>query len=499
MKRLLVLSILATVILGLAQAQPAPLPDDARFDEPVEFKTGPEGESLRAMIAALAKAVNLTAIVDEVPDETITYDISDPKPFRQVWDVVLTLRNLDYVMLDNDVVVVGPRASISRLRAGDETDTATSQPGAELVQRFYRVNNDPTEVATIVRRAVPGVDVEVLDSVRSISVLGTQEQQDRVQATLDQFDRAAAEVPLEQRIYKLSNAVATDLAQVLADSLAAEIDAATTAAAQSSEAQPTPAPQLTVVADERTNSLIVTAPAAIQARIAELIPPLDVPQPQVNVQVRIQEIRTTEVSRLGINLTGGIGNFAANILDSGLKFIFDAQNAISGLNIGAVLDTLEEQGLSRRVDDSNITVLNNGTGRINSGGRIELTFAGVDGKINERTIEFGVIVKVTPRIASDGRINLNVVAEVSDVAVPLSEGGIPERIDFDTREVTSTVTLAPGQTVLLGGLLQNSLTSTRNSVPVLGSLPVIGSLFSTSSVEENDTELLLIVTANVIE
>jgi len=59
-----------------------PLPEESRFDQPVEFKTGAEGESLRAMVAALAKAIDLTAVVDDVPDTNIVYDIGDPKPFR---------------------------------------------------------------------------------------------------------------------------------------------------------------------------------------------------------------------------------------------------------------------------------------------------------------------------------------------------------------------------------------------------------------------------------
>ena len=179
--------------------------------------------------------------------------------------------------------------------------------------------------------------------------------------------------------------------------------------------------------------------------------------------------------------------------------MFNAQKAVSGLNIGAVLDTLETQGLSRRVDDSNLTMLNNSPGKINVGGRIELTFASLDGDIQTRTLEYGVIIEVTPRISSDGRVILEISAEVSDLAVPLADGGIPQRIDFTTREVTSTVTLEPGQTVLLGGLLQNALSTTRSKTPILGSIPIIGSLFSTTNTEEEDTELLLIVSAMVIE
>ncbi|MDZ7800456.1 MAG: secretin N-terminal domain-containing protein [Trueperaceae bacterium] len=257
--------------------------------------------------------------------------------------------------------------------------------------------------------------------------------------------------------------------------------------------------QFTVVADERTNSIVVTATPSVQARLAELIPELDAPQRQVNVQVRIQEINRRVASNLGINLGAASGNFAANLLDSGLRFVFDPQSAVSGLNIGAVLDTLESQGLSRRVDDTTLTVLNNGTGRMQSGGRIEITFPSSDGEIATRTIEFGVIIEVSPRVADDGRVTLDVSAEVSDVLVPINEGGIPERIDFSERNVTSTVTLRPGQTVLLGGLLQNSFSQTERRVPILGQIPLIGALFGSTEVEEENSELMLVVNAQVID
>ncbi|MEX2541316.1 MAG: hypothetical protein WD314_05885, partial [Trueperaceae bacterium] len=88
-KHLVLLTILATVVLGTALAQPAPLPADERFDQRVEFKTDSDGESLSSMVAALARGIGLTPVVEQVPNTPVIYDIGDPKPFRQVWDIVL--------------------------------------------------------------------------------------------------------------------------------------------------------------------------------------------------------------------------------------------------------------------------------------------------------------------------------------------------------------------------------------------------------------------------
>ena len=504
MKRFLSITVLLLSLCQPALAQQvAPLPGGERYDAPATFITEMEGESLRVMVEALARSIGLTPIVEKVPNDIITVNIDEPKPFRQLWNTVLTLYGLDYVLQENDVVVVGPEAAIAALKLGSQP--MTTDPNAEIVARFYRVNNNPADVALIIRQAVPGVEVSELESVQSIAVRGSQAQQDEVRSVLSQFDQAVGSgTPPTLRVYRLANAKASVLAEVLQSS-GLESSIASTEGVEGNVdgvVVNDPATQekaFTVVADDRTNTLIVTAPPEIQAQIADLIPSLDVAQSQVNVQIRIQEISQRAANNLGIDLTAGLGSFASTIVGGSLNFIFDAQNNISGLNLGAVMDTLETQGLSRRVDDGNMTVLNNGVGRMKSGGRIEITFGSSEGEIQTRTIEFGVILEVTPRVSSDGRIILDVSAEVSDLLTPFSEGGIPQRIDFSERLVSSTVTLEPGQTVLMSGLLQSEFSSSESGVPILSSLPLVGNLFKQTQLEDNSSELLLIVTADVVE
>ena len=491
MKRVRIfLTCLALAGLATALAQPAPLPADARFDQPVAFSTGMGGESLAAMVTALARSIGLTPILDDFLDKTIVYDIGDAKPFRQVWDLVLTLNDLDYLLQENDVVVVGSPESLARLRAPEAPAATTGEP---TVQRFYRVNTDVEQVVEVVRRAVAGVDVDPLPGTGAIVVVGTEAQQADVAAVLAEFDRPADVTPLEQRTYFLSNATATDLAITLQATgvVGAGTDAGTDAATDSAVV----VDGFTVVAEERTNSLIVTGSAAVQARLAGLIAQLDQPQPQVNIQVRIQEITRRSTLELGIDWTSGFGNLSATVLGGGLNFIFDTTQVISSLNVLAVLDTLETQGLSRRVDDTNLTVLNNGTGTIQSGGQIFITIPGASENI-ERTIPYGVQIDVTPRITADGRVTLEIDASVEDV---LSTTNDPSFLNLSSRNVTTTVTVEPGETLLLGGLLQSQLNVTRNRLPIIGSIPLLGDLFGRTITEEDNTDLLVIITALILD
>jgi len=506
-------------VLSAASAQLAPLPVTPRFDRPVTFRTGPEGELLATMIQALARSVGLTAITQGVPDTTITYDIAEPTPFRQVWDIILTLNDLSYVLRDNNLVVVGTPESLAGLQPRQED----AQPRVTVT---YPVNSSPTQLQALLQSQFPtgsGVTVTAFQELGLISVRGTAAQQNRVQEILDRFDRSRA--VQVRRIYPLSYARASNLAGVLLGTLFStntlgsseqrsvtdlcSTDAATTSAAiarnTTDTAGTTPREdsedtetRLSISADPRTNQLIVTAPVGVQEEIEELIEILDRPERQVNVQVRIQEVTTTASEQLGINLSAALGNFSTTLFsgDGGLNFVFDAQRAITGLNLGAVLDVLEEQGLSKSVDDSNVTVLNNGVAILQSGGTQFNYTENAEGDVSVDEIPYGVLVGLTPQITNDNEVLLDICARVDTPNLRDEEGRVT---DFSTRKAHSRVTLEPGQTIVLGGLMQNQVANTTRRVPGLSDVPVIGGLFSTNAATESNTELLVIVTASVLE
>ncbi len=419
MKRriLLLTSLLALVATAFAQTATLPT-DDPRFDQPVALSTDGDGEALDVMVAALARAVGLTPILDGVDDTVVRYDVSDPKPFRQVWTLLMNLHDLDFVLDANDVMIVGPPDALAAVRR---------------------------------------------------------------EAGLPPADGSSAAAQVEQRIYELDNASADALADVLR---------ASDFAVSGSDAEAS----FTVAPDVRTNALIVTATPRVQARIAELLPTLDREQPQVAVNVRIQEVNRSVVETFGVDLSAARGNVATTLLDTGLEFLFDAQRAIADLNVVAVLDTLESQNLARRVDETTLTVLNNEPASLRSGGELTLIVTNADGDPVELNVDYGVNVTVTPRVAADGRITLAIEAGISDL---IEES--PTLVNIADDSVNSTVTVDPGQTVLMGGLFESTFTRNERRIPVLGRLPAIGGLFGTTDTDRQETELLLIVRADPID
>jgi type II secretory pathway component GspD/PulD (secretin) len=499
------LSIILTLFF-LAVSAFAQLPDDARFDAPTTLVTQSDGESLRIMIDSLARTVGLTPIInleDETANKTVIYNIDQAKPFKQIWDILISQEKLDYVVQANDVIVVGTPEGIATLKS-QAAPAPTAEMPASIEQKIYPVTKSPEDVASLIIKVVPGVEAEGLASVGSILVRGTAEQQVQVESALKQFGATSSLDPLEQRVFALSNAKAATVAEALTAILAAQVAEQAPVAADAAGAAPAAGDaglqgagnlRYSVVAYEPTNTVIVRATPVLLEQIAQLIPNFDSAQPQVNVQVRIQEITTSAAESLGIDLKAGLGNFATTLLDGGLNFVFDAQRALSGLNIGATLDTLEKQQLSRRVDDLNLTAANNLPSSMQSGGTIYVLIPGADKNI-ERVIEYGVRVTVTPRITVDGRITLEVEAQLDE---PKGAVTNPNLLELTNRKVTTTVTVEPGQTILLGGLFSNRFNSTTTGVPILSDIPIIGSAFTDTKNEKTNTDLLLVVTADILD
>jgi type II secretory pathway component GspD/PulD (secretin) len=381
------------------------------------------------------------------------------------------------------------------LKAADVVPQAPPPQAEATVRKLYPLRfADAEKVAPFLAREVPGVVVQTVPGQPVLSVRGTAKQLSEVESLLAQIDRALEQgPPIFQRTFQLSNAKAKDLAQVLQEALKAK--AAPPAQGQGQSGNPTPT--ATVVADERTNTLIVTGTAEDLALVEGLIPRLDQAVPQVNLRVRIQEVQSNLTRSLGLkwNTIAG-GNVVASILDSGLSLIFDSTRSLAALNIVATLDALQRQGLSRALRDVNQTVLNNQTARLQSGETFLIRRV-VNDRVERVPFDIGIIVEVTPQITADGQILLNIRAEVSGNVQRNPVDGDVDR--FTKQVVTTTLRVRDGQTVVLGGLTSQENTQTAQGVPLLMDIPLIGELFKQRTGETTDRELLVVITADILK
>lgn len=270
------------------------------------------------------------------------------------------------------------------------------------------------------------------------------------------------------------------------------------------------------VGEPRQAQLIREAAARYLGQEETLVDQLEVTSPtQVNLRVRVAEVSRQVSKLIGINWDAlfNSGSFVFG-LATGRDFLPTGSSEIlrlsdtsgtaagvlggvstSNLNVNALLDLLERQGLLTVLAEPNLTALSGETASFLAGGEFPIPVNESDGNIQIQFKQFGVSLAFTPTVLGRDRISLRVRPEVSELtdqgAVRINDLVVPA---LSTRRADTTIELASGQSFAIGGLLSRSTRDNIESVPGLADLPVLGPLFRSSNYRRQETELVIIVT-----
>ena len=229
---------------------------------------------------------------------------------------------------------------------------------------------------------------------------------------------------------------------------------------------------------------------------------------QVNLRVRIVEMNRSVTRALGVDwaAAGSIGNFAIlGVSATGLGNALTAAGAVAGgtKDVAALIRALAQDNLVRILAEPNLTVMSGQPGSFLAGGEFPVPVGQQNGTITIEFKKYGVTLGVVPTVLSDGRINLHVNPEVSQLtdqgAVKLTAANTSLSVPALTvRRAETSVELGSGQTYAIAGLLQDQSTQTTTGIPFLGDLPIIGSLFRSTSFQRQETELVILVTPYIV-
>jgi pilus assembly protein CpaC len=170
-----------------------------------------------------------------------------------------------------------------------------------------------------------------------------------------------------------------------------------------------------------------------------------------------------------------------------------------GLEVGILLEALEERGVVRTLAEPNLTALSGQEARFLAGGEYPIPVAQSDDQITVEYKPFGIELNFVPRVIDGDVINLELNASVSslDPANGFSQNGFS--IDaFSTRETSTTVEMRDGESFAIAGLLSDDFTDLAGQVPWLGDIPVLGALFRSAEYSRQQTELVIIVTPHLV-
>lgn len=225
---------------------------------------------------------------------------------------------------------------------------------------------------------------------------------------------------------------------------------------------------------------------------------------QVNLEVRILEAQRDAGRELGIQWGGSAGGFNATIGGGPSNPAADANSFSSfitsiisggGINLSAMINALEAKHVVRTLADPNLTTLTGINASFLAGGQVPIRTVDSDGNTALSYKDFGVRLVFTPIVLDGDRIQIHLTPEVSGIS-GFTTTGDPV---FTTRNLDATVELRDGQSFSVAGLLQNDTELKQNQLPWLGDVPILGSLFKSSSFQKHETELVVIVTPRLVQ
>lgn len=244
---------------------------------------------------------------------------------------------------------------------------------------------------------------------------------------------------------------------------------------------------------------------------------------QVMLRVKLVEMSRTDLKRIGVNLQNvtSNGNFAWQVLQ-GNDILFNtadpATKAYSAFgnvlsrgtqtdsnvllrykDTASLLEALESQGLAHVLAEPSLTTTSGQPANFLAGGQFPLPVYGQNNTVTLQYQTFGVGLNFTPVVMSQDRISLSVAPEVSTLNFnnPIQVDGITYPI-LETRRASATVELGSGDSFVLAGLLKNENSNTVQKFPGLGDVPVLGTLFRSSQFQNNQTELVMLVTPYIV-
>jgi general secretion pathway protein D len=268
-------------------------------------------------------------------------------------------------------------------------------------------------------------------------------------------------------------------------------------------------PDVSIVADDSNNSLLIIATDDEYDRMLRVLKQIDSSPNQVLLEATIAEVVLNDNLRFGVRWFFGEPDnrgtfsdlFSGAVANSfpGFSYFFS-----SGNDIRASVSALAAVTKVHVLSSPTLMVLDNRTATLQVGDQVPIisqqaTSVAAPGAPVVNTVELkdtGVILSVTPRVNDSGRVVLDIKQEVSDV-VPTRTS----RIDSPTirqRKITTTVVVNDGDTLALGGLIQERSSIDKTKVPVFGDIPLLGTAFREKTDELTRTELVIFIRPRVV-
>lgn len=338
----------------------------------------------------------------------------------------------------------------------------------------------------------------------SIAVVGIEKNLKKVREIIKNLDKDKESLRKVTEVIRLKNTEVKGVHAIVNQILAA-----------SRAGRAADAPIL--AADEISNSLVIVGTRQDYEDVEKIVKELDKEQRQVYVQARIIEISDALSNKLGFKYgleggeatSNGLFTFAMNMggptvaLSPTLSSIIKPGDLKSGLAFGAAVDFLASNGAANIVSEPSILCLDNLESKIYVG-KTQSIITSATNKDNTTDLsrntyareDIGLTLKVKPRISNDGKVTLQIETKLEDVLDGSGSGGTPTTTK---REVTTRAIVKNGESVIVGGLIQEKDIENESKVPLLGDIPALGQLFTHNIDVKDKLNIVIVLTPYIVE
>jgi len=242
---------------------------------------------------------------------------------------------------------------------------------------------------------------------------------------------------------------------------------------------------------QRSNLLVIKAFPQEIAKIRRLASLIDVPSPRIMIESRVVEVSENELDNIGVAWSSN---------SNGLKFVVSEQG-IKFDNVSAAISALISSGNAKLIANPSIATIDGHEASVNIGSKIPFAVPVSSNSSSSQWavqyIDAGVSLKITPRLGEKGLITVSIHPEVSSISEwrATSAGEFPV---ISTRNADTYLEITNGQTIVIGGLINETDRENMSKIPFAGDIPIIKELFSKKTTEKTRTEVVFLITPRVI-
>lgn len=444
-----------TVVINVAKKKPVIKLDNTQKYSGKLISLSFQDVPVRSALKVLAQEVNLNLVMNDSVGGNITINF-DSVPWDQALDTILRVKGLDK-RVEGTILLIGSQDELAKYEQKQLEEQEKKTAKEPLVTEFIQVNY--AKAADFVKL------ISTKDSALSISASNANS------------------------MYGGSNGAES------ADSLLSA--------------------RGTVTVDERTNTLIIKDTEASIANIKRLVETLDTPVQQVVIEARIVSIDESAETALGINWQMDTNN---GTLDSGKPNnsekwyaghgtqtdvpsdggTFSLGRITKNFAINLALKALETEKRTDIISSPRITTTNQKEAYIEQGYEIPSITSASSGATTIEWKKAVLSLKVTPQITPDDSVFLDLKITQDDKGDEVKSFGTSS-LSIETRELETQVLVGNGETLVLGGIFQQSVSRTVKKVPLLGDIPVLGWLFKSVDNTNSKREVLVFITPHILK